>query len=183
MDTAKIKAFVTKHKTPILLTVAAVALYFGYRWYKNRQANASGNTASSGATTTGTGSNLNSTNPALVAGSSGPASGLNYYAGSTSVDLSQQASNPTQANGTPTASSPGQPDMGGGPDQTGGAASPAPVASQPATSTQQARTMNPKLNTAPHSTSMAVKRTPAKKPPAKKLDAHQLHLLHVKNKG
>lgn len=184
MDKEKVTAFLKKYRTPILLGVAAVALYFGYRWYKNRQSgSAQGNAGS------GLGSNLNSVAPELIAGSSGPASGLNYYAGSTVVDLAQQS--PQSATVTPP--SPGQPMMDGGqpqptdtePDQDTGTVPgkwvpptndtvkpgtvPPTTKSGPATSVNAARTMPRSLNTAPHSTSMAVKRTPLVMPRKRKI--------------
>lgn len=65
-------------KTALILVGVAVAVYLGYRWYQNRQSSSQG-----------LGSNLNSAAPELVAGSSGPSSGLNYYAGSTTVDITE----------------------------------------------------------------------------------------------
>lgn len=65
-------------KTALILAGVAVAVYLGYRWYQNRQSNSQG-----------LGANLNSAAPELVAGSSGPSSGLNYYAGSTTVDITE----------------------------------------------------------------------------------------------
>lgn len=65
----------------LIVIVVAIAGYLAYRWYKNRNSTGlAGNTA-------GTGSNLNSLAPELVAGSSGPSSGLTYEPGSTTVDL------------------------------------------------------------------------------------------------
>lgn len=65
-------------KTGLILAGIAVAAYLAYRWYQNRQSNSQG-----------LGANLNSATPELVAGSSGPSSGLNYYAGSTTVDITE----------------------------------------------------------------------------------------------
>lgn len=173
----KMKAFYTKYKTPILLGVAAIALYLGYRWYQNRNSG-TGNLGTS--STTGTGSNLNSLAPELVAGSAGPASGLNYYAGTTSVNLAQGQNSPSQVNQVPTDNGPDQETMS---DQdTGSEGTPDQWTSHPAGDIDEARTMPRALNTAPGSTSMAVKRTPApqaKGKPATKLDAHQLHLAHL----
>jgi hypothetical protein len=71
-----------KKQTRIILIVAAVAVagYLGWRWWQNRQ---------QGGGTGQLGTNLNSIAPALVAGSTGPQSGLNYYAGSTTVYFSE----------------------------------------------------------------------------------------------
>ena len=63
-------------RTILVIGVLVVGAYFAYRWLENR--NSSG---------TGLGSNLDSATPELVAGSSGPDSGLNYYAGNTNVTL------------------------------------------------------------------------------------------------
>lgn len=80
-----------KTKTVLLIAAAVVAAYMGYRWWQNRK--------SGGA---GLGTNLNSLAPALVAGSSGPASGLNYYAGTTNVTftepVAQSSSNTVRSN-------------------------------------------------------------------------------------
>ena len=70
-----------KAKLAIILVGAAVVAYFGYRWWQNRQQGGGGGGQ--------LGTNLNSVAPALVAGSIGPQSGLNYYAGSTNVYFSE----------------------------------------------------------------------------------------------
>jgi len=62
---------VTKNaKIAIGVAVLAVGAYLVYRWYQNRQAQTSGQSAISQL-----GSNLNSMAPELVGGSSGPTSG------------------------------------------------------------------------------------------------------------
>jgi hypothetical protein len=66
-----------KAKTTLILAGVAVAAYLAYRWYMNKQANSQ--------STGQLGSNLNSVAPALIGGSSGPTSGLSYYAGATNV--------------------------------------------------------------------------------------------------
>lgn len=73
-------------KTALILAGVAVAAYLVYRWYTSQQQN---NTNS-----TGLGSNLNSLAPSLIAGSSGPSSGLNYYEGSTTVFTSKPMTQP-----------------------------------------------------------------------------------------
>lgn len=87
-------------RTRIVLIVAAlaVAAYLVYRWYVNRQSGSANNTS-------GLGSNLNSVAPELVGGSSGPDSGLNYYGGTTTVNLSMPQT--TGAQSGPPASSNG----------------------------------------------------------------------------
>lgn len=71
----------------LILIAVAVALYFAYRWYQNRQSNSSGS---------GLGANLNSAAPELVGGSTGPDSGLNYYAGSTPIVIDLPNGNQSQ---------------------------------------------------------------------------------------
>lgn len=70
-------------RTRIILIILALAVvaYFAYRWWQNR------NSGGLQGNTSGTGSNLNSLAPSLVAGSSGPNSGLNYYPGNTQIDV------------------------------------------------------------------------------------------------
>lgn len=68
-----------KQKKVILVIGLAVAAYLGYRWYVNRQSNGP----------TGLGTNLNSLPSALVGGSTGPQSGLNYYAGATTIYVTE----------------------------------------------------------------------------------------------
>lgn len=91
-----------KQKKVVILIAIAAAAYLGYRWWSNRQSNSSG---------TGLGANLNSLAPALVAGSTGPQSGLNYYAGSTSIYVTQpvnQSASKSSSTG-PTNVNPGGP--------------------------------------------------------------------------
>lgn len=68
-----------KQKKVVLAIAAVAAAYLAYRWWSNRQSNGP----------TGLGTNLNSLPTALVGGSTGPQSGLNYYAGSTSIYVTQ----------------------------------------------------------------------------------------------
>lgn len=102
-------------RTKIILIVLALAAaaYLVYRWYENNQANSTtGNTGlSSGTSGDSLGSNLNSVAPELAAGSSGPDSGLNYYAGNTTVNLptlpnGESATSTTTTSGTPVTSTP-----------------------------------------------------------------------------
>lgn len=66
-------------KTIFIVIAIAGAAYLAYRWYVGRQ-------------TSGTpqlGTNLNSVAPELIGGSTGPQSGLNYYAGATNVYVTE----------------------------------------------------------------------------------------------
>lgn len=85
-------------RTKQLLIIGAVVLaaYLGYRWYENRQAGGS----------TGLGTNLNSMPTALVGGSTGPMSGLQYYAGATNVYVTEQVSQSATAPGNKVSSHP-----------------------------------------------------------------------------
>lgn len=76
-------------RTKVILIVAAlvVTAYLAYRYYTNKQQAQQNNN------TSGLGSNLNSVAPEMVGGSSGPDSGLNYYGGTTVVDLSMPQTN------------------------------------------------------------------------------------------
>lgn len=74
-----------EQKLILILVAVAAGGYLILRWWENRQ---------SGSNETGLGTNLNSLPSALVAGSTGPQSGLNYYAGATNVYVSE---NVTQA--------------------------------------------------------------------------------------
>ena len=71
-------------KTALIIAGLAVAAYLGYRWWENRS-------GSSG----GLGANLNSAAPELIAGSSGPDSGLDYNAGSTTLNITENVPNTT----------------------------------------------------------------------------------------
>lgn len=82
-----------KQKKAVLLIAIAAAAYLGYRWWSNRQSSSSG---------TGLGANLNSLAPALVAGSTGPQSGLNYYAGSTAIYVTQPVNQSASKSSTTT---------------------------------------------------------------------------------
>lgn len=64
-----------------LLGILAVGGYFVYRYYENN----GGSLSPTGAL----GTNLNSIAPELVGGSAGPSSGLDYYAGSTTINISE----------------------------------------------------------------------------------------------
>jgi hypothetical protein len=63
-----------KTRTALIVAGLAVAAYFAYRWYENKKG--------SGSSSTGLGSNLNSTLTSLNAG---PQTNVNYYAGSAAV--------------------------------------------------------------------------------------------------
>jgi hypothetical protein len=82
-----------KREQKLLLILGAVALggYLLLRWWENRQ---------SGSNETGLGTNLNSLPSALVAGSTGPQSGLNYYAGATNVYFSEPVTQSTTTSTT-----------------------------------------------------------------------------------
>lgn len=75
-------------RTRIILIIIGlvIAAYLVYRYYVNNQQQQNNNTS-------GLGSNLNSVAPELVGGSSGPDSGLNYYGGTTVVNLAMPQSN------------------------------------------------------------------------------------------
>lgn len=85
-------------KTTLILAAVAVAAYLGYRWYMNKQAANQGSGS--------LGSNLNSVAPALIGGSTGPTSGLTYYAGATNVFTAAPISTPAT---TATPSTPAAP--------------------------------------------------------------------------
>ena len=72
----------------IILIVGAVAIagYLAYRWWQNRSSGSGGSL----------GANLNSAAPELVGGSTGPNSGLNYYAGSTPITIDLPNGNQSQ---------------------------------------------------------------------------------------
>lgn len=69
-----------EQKLVLILLAVAVGGYLVLRWWENRQ---------SGSNETGLGTNLNSMPTALIGGSTGPQSGLNYYAGATNVYVSE----------------------------------------------------------------------------------------------
>lgn len=80
----------SKRTRAILIAVAViVAAYLAYRWWQNRQSNANGESL---------GANLNSVAPSLVAGSTGPDSGLTYTGGTTVVELPPGNGEPQQDN-------------------------------------------------------------------------------------
>lgn len=95
-----------KQKKALIIGALAVAAYLAYRWYQSKQQSDNSGTGQLG-------TNLNSVAPALIAGSSGPSSGLNYYAGTTDVYTSQPISQPS---GTGT----GNTGTSGGTGNTGG---------------------------------------------------------------
>lgn len=66
-----------RFKTILTIAGIAIAAYLAYRWYENRKGSSQG-----------LGSNLGSVGY-LVGGSTGPSSGLNYYAGATNVTVQQ----------------------------------------------------------------------------------------------
>lgn len=73
-------------KTILIVVGLAVAAYLAYRWYSNRTSSGNGSL----------GANLNSAAPELVGGSSGPDSGLNYYAGTTPITVDLPNGNQSQ---------------------------------------------------------------------------------------
>jgi hypothetical protein len=81
-----------KQRTALILGATAVAAYFLYRWYVNKQ--------SSSGTSQQLGTNLNSIAPALIAGSSGPSSGLTYNAGTTEVFTTNPITQPASGGST-----------------------------------------------------------------------------------
>jgi hypothetical protein len=83
-------------KTLLIIGALAVVAYFVYRWYVGGGGSVSG--AIQGNAGTGLGSNLNSIAPELVAGSTGPNSGLNYYGGNTTVYLTMPNGQPSVIN-------------------------------------------------------------------------------------
>jgi hypothetical protein len=87
-----------KLKTTLILAGVAVAAYLIYRHMKNSQQSNTG--------TGQLGTNLNSVAPALIAGSSGPSSGLNYYAGSTTVYTAAPVSTATAPTATTSPTTP-----------------------------------------------------------------------------
>lgn len=68
-------------RTILIVIGVAVAAYLAYRWYTNRQSSATNSPTGS------LGTNLNSIAPELVAGSTGPTSGLVYNQAPTTVNL------------------------------------------------------------------------------------------------
>lgn len=77
-------------RTFLIIAVLAVAAYFAYEWYINRQSTTGGSL----------GANLNSVAPELVGGSTGPNSGLTYNQGSTYVYLTETGKNSSVAGNT-----------------------------------------------------------------------------------
>jgi hypothetical protein len=75
-----------KAKTALIIGGLAVAAYLIYRWYQNKQSNQQNQGQ--------LGTNLNSVAPALIGGSSGPMSGLQYYAGTTDVYVTNPVTQP-----------------------------------------------------------------------------------------
>lgn len=79
-------------KTFLIIAALAVAAYFLYEWYVNRQ---------NGTTGGSLGANLNSVAPEMVSGSTGPNSGLTYNQGSTYVYLTETGTNSATSSKTP----------------------------------------------------------------------------------
>lgn len=79
-----------KTKTVLIAVAVAGAVYLIYKWYVGRQSGGGG---------TQLGTNLNSIAPELIGGSTGPQSGLNYYAGATNIYVTEQLtqSNPVKS--------------------------------------------------------------------------------------
>lgn len=88
---------------------AVVVAYFGYQWWQNRS-------SSGGSGVPQLGTNLNSVAPELIAGSTGPNSGLNNYGGGLTLNVSNpvtQQSSTTSTGGTgPSTTSPPSPASG-----------------------------------------------------------------------
>lgn len=82
-----------KTKAILILGAVLVGGYLALRWWENRQGGGGGQL----------GTNLNSVAPALIAGSTGPQSGLNYYAGNTTLYVTEQVTQAAKgaAIGTP----------------------------------------------------------------------------------
>lgn len=74
-------------KTPLIIGGIAVAAYLIYRWWQNRN---------SGGGTGTLGTNLNSVAPELIAGSSGPNSGLTQNPPSITVNYPSQITTSAQ---------------------------------------------------------------------------------------
>lgn len=144
-------------KTALYIGVAAVLLYLGYRWYKNRQQS---NTTGAGLTSD-LGTNLNSVNPFV---DSSPAdSGLNYNGGTVNIDVTEPVEQPPKPHPKPPPKKhPGHLIGGGNPPHV-------PIHHHPvATDSTSSRAIHPRLNATPHSISNRVVRTPSKgKPPRK----------------
>lgn len=78
-------------KTFLIIAVLAVVAYFVYEWYVGQNSTTGGSL----------GANLNSAAPEMVAGSSGPNSGLTYNQGSTYVYLTESGTNSSTSSNTP----------------------------------------------------------------------------------
>lgn len=85
-------AFKLDHRKKVIIgvIVAAVVLYFAYRWYQNRQAQQ----AASGTNTTGDGTNLNSVAPDMGVSDTG-GSGLNYTSPAQAITINLPNGNPS----------------------------------------------------------------------------------------
>lgn len=94
-----------KQKKLLIIGAIAVAAYLAYRWYQSRQQSNSGSGQ--------LGTNLNSIAPSLIAGSSGPTSGLQYYAGNTTVYTTTPISQPSGSGTGNTGTSGGTGNTGG----------------------------------------------------------------------
>ena len=70
-------------QTTLIVAGIAVAAYLIWKWYQSNQSS-----SDSGTSTSGEGTNLNSTLPEITAGGSGD-SGLDYMAGSTNITVEQ----------------------------------------------------------------------------------------------
>jgi hypothetical protein len=81
-------AMTKQAKTGLIVAGIAVVAYLAYKWWQNQGGGAGGGSS------TGFGTNLNSTMPALVGGGTGPASGISYYAGSVNVSQTQPTGQP-----------------------------------------------------------------------------------------
>lgn len=77
-------------RTILIIGGLLVVAYFVYRWYMNQQA------SSTNSPTGALGTNLNSIAPEMVAGSTGPTSGLVYNQAPTTVNLTLPSGAPSQ---------------------------------------------------------------------------------------
>jgi hypothetical protein len=141
-------------KIVVWVGAAAVAAYFLYQWYQNRQASAGGNTnTSGGGITSGLGTNLNSVNPVATAADNGNMAGPAYYGGAINVDVSQPVTPapPTPPVASPPTTPPTPPTPPKHPVHTGGGSD---------------RTTHPKVNSSPWSSSNSVHRSPPRGKPS-----------------
>jgi hypothetical protein len=130
-----------KTKIALWIGIGAVVLYFGYRWYQSKQTN----TANNGITS-GLGTNLSSVNPLTGVSDYGNESGLNYYGGPITIDVTNPVTPPKTTTPAPKAVTPPKKQ---------------PVTTKvSSTNSVTSRTVAPQLNSSPHSISNKVVRKP-----------------------